>query len=227
MPVNQNSFNKSFNIKEFVKFEKDIKIHPDAEIGEGTQIGSGSVLYNCKIGKNVKIGSGCIIGNNTLIEDNVVLGDGTKIWHNAHIRNTAKLGKDCIVGDCVFIDSDVVIGNECKFQNGVLIYHGVKIGNGVFFGPNSLTTNDLHPRARKPSGGLRGSEDWSVGTITVKDDASIGAGVVLVAKNITLGKASMVGSGAVVVKDVPDYKVVVGNPGKIIGDVRDRKDYER
>jgi len=200
-------------------------INTKAEVAKSVIIGEGSKIMNCKIGENVKIGKNCIVGNNTLIEDNVVLADGARVWHNSHIRNDAKIGRDCNIGDCAYIDSGVELGDECKVQNGVLIYHGVKVGNGVFFGPNCLTTNDLWPRARKPGGGVRGEEDWEVGTITIEDDASIGAGAVLVANNITIGKASMIGSGAIVIKDVKPYTTVVGTPAREIGEIKDKKEY--
>jgi acetyltransferase-like isoleucine patch superfamily enzyme len=206
--------------------KKKSNIYPEAKVSDSAEIGDGSKILRCEIGENVKIGKNCVVGNGTLIEDDVVLEDGVKIWHNSHVRNNAKLGKNCVVGDCVFIDSGVQIGNECKFQNGVLIYHGVTVGNGVFFGPNSLTTNDLWPRARKPGGGLRGADDWEVGTITIEDDASIGAGAVLVANDITIGKAAMIGSGAVVIKDVDPYTTVVGNPARNVGDTKDKEDYK-
>ena len=170
MPEKNKNFSKGFNIQDYKIFPKNVKIHPNAVIGKESSIGEGSTIHKCILGK-VTIGKNCVVGNNTLIEDNVVLKDGAKVWHNSHIRNEAKIGKNSVIGDSVFIDFGVVIGDECKFQNGVLIYHGVTIGNGVFFGPNCLTTNDLWPRARKPGGGLRGEEDLKVGKITIEDDA--------------------------------------------------------
>ncbi len=207
-------FENGFNNKELQIFDGDIKVHPDAEIGKDSTIGKGSTILDSKLGR-VEIGENCIVGNYAILEDGVILGDNSKVWHYSHIRGNVQIGEDCILGDYVFIDSGVKIGDGTKIQNYVPVYHGVELENGVFLGPNSLTTNDMMPRARTEEGTLQGGADWEVTAIHIGEDASIGAGVVL-RPGVRIGKKAIVGAGAVVTKDVPDGAVVVGNPARVI-----------
>lgn len=208
------NFKEGLNIREYLVFDENIKVHPSAVIGKESGIGENSVIHNSSIG-SVNVGDNCIIGNYSIIEDNVDIGDGSKVWNYNHIRSDVKIGKDCILGDYVFIDSGVKIGDGTKIQNYVPVYHGVELDEGVFLGPNSLTTNDMYPRARTDGGNLKGNDDWSVSAIHIGKDASIGAGAVI-KPGVRIGARALVGAGAVVTKDVPDGAIVVGNPAKIL-----------
>lgn len=150
------------------------------------------------------------------VEEGADIGEGTRIWHLVQVRSGAKIGTECVIGRGVFVDSGVIIGNRVKIQNYVSVYHGVEIEDGVFVGPHVVFTNDKIPRAIKPDGSLKGADDWVVGKTFVGYGAAIGANAVLVC-GIRIGKWAMIGSGAVVTKDVPDYGLVVGNPARLIG----------
>jgi len=150
------------------------------------------------------------------VEAGAVIGEGTKVWHLVHIRRDAHLGGECVIGRGVFIDAGVQIGNRVKIQNYVSVFHGVKIEDGVFVGPHVCFTNDMFPRAINPDGSLKAPDDWVLSETLVKTGAAIGANSTIVC-GITIGRWAMIGSGSVVTKDVPDYALVVGNPGKIIG----------
>jgi UDP-2-acetamido-3-amino-2,3-dideoxy-glucuronate N-acetyltransferase len=153
-----------------------------------------------------------------LVEDGAQIGDDTKIWHLAHIRGGAVIGSECIIGRGCFIDSGAIVGSRVKIQNYVSVYHGVEIEDGVFIGPNAVFTNDKVPRAITPEGALKSATDWVVAKTRVGYGASIGANATIVC-GVTIGRWAMIGSGAVVTKDVPDYAVVVGNPAHVIGRV--------
>ena len=150
------------------------------------------------------------------VEDGAEIGQNTRIWHLVQVRGGARIGSDCIIGRGVFVDSGVVIGNRVKIQNYVSVYHGVEIEDGVFVGPHVVFTNDKTPRAISSDGSLKGTDDWVVSPTLVGYGASIGANAVLVC-GIRVGKWAMIGSGAVVTRDVPDYGLVVGNPARLIG----------
>jgi len=143
-----------------------------------------------------------------VIEEDVTIGEGSRIWHFVHVRRRAKIGRNCNIGKDVFIDVDVEIGDNVKIQNGVSIYRGVKIEDDVFLGPHMTFTNDLYPRAY--------STDWQVIPTIVKKGASIGANATILC-GVTIGRYAMVGAGAVVTENVPDFGLVYGNPARLEG----------
>jgi acetyltransferase-like isoleucine patch superfamily enzyme len=153
---------------------------------------------------------------NADVSPDATIGEGTIIWRNVQIREQARLGQHCIVGQNAYIDFEVVIGNNVKIQNNASLYHGLELEDGVFVGPHVIFTNDRIPRAINPDGSLKSADDWEVGRTRVCYGAAIGAGAVIVT-GITIGRWAMVGSGAVVTKDVPDHALVVGNPVRILG----------
>ena len=144
------------------------------------------------------------------------IGSGTKIWQHCQVRENAKIGSNCILSKGVYIDAGVKIGNNVKIQNGISVYHGVTLEDGVFCGPHCVFTNDKRPRSINPDGSLKSGDDWIVSETLVKMGASIGAHATIICGNV-LGQWSMVGAGAVVTKDIPDYGLVIGNPAKLIG----------
>jgi acetyltransferase-like isoleucine patch superfamily enzyme len=144
------------------------------------------------------------------------IGAGTKIWQGVQVREGAEIGKSCILGKNVYIDFDVKIGSRCKFQNNVSVFHGATLEDGVFVGPHACVTNDKLPRAITPQGDLKTVDDWVVGPVLLRYGCSIGAGAIVL-PNVTVGRFALVGSGAVVTRDVPDHGLVVGNPARLIG----------
>lgn len=151
------------------------------------------------------------INEHAVVDDNVEIGDGTKVWHFSHIQSGAKIGKKCVFGQNVNVGNNVTIGDFCKVQNNVSIYEGVTLEDYVFCGPSMVFTNILNPRCKYPQVGAQ----FYVKTL-VKEGASLGANSTIVC-GTTIGRHAMVGAGAVVTKDVPDYALVVGSPARIIG----------
>jgi UDP-2-acetamido-3-amino-2,3-dideoxy-glucuronate N-acetyltransferase len=144
------------------------------------------------------------------------VGAGTRIWQQCQVREGAVIGQNCVLSKGVYIDAGVRIGNNVKIQNGVSVYHGVTLDDGVFCGPHCTFTNDRLPRAINPDGSPKQPDDWTVSETLVRMGASIGAHATVVC-GVTIGRWAMVGAGAVVTRDVPDYGLVYGSPAGLHG----------
>jgi UDP-2-acetamido-3-amino-2,3-dideoxy-glucuronate N-acetyltransferase len=143
------------------------------------------------------------------VDDGCVIGAGTKIWHFCHVMPGARIGARCNIGQNVVISSDVVIGDNVKIQNNVSIYTGVILEDDVFCGPSMVFTNVVNPRSHI----VRKSEYRQT---VVRKGATLGANSTVVCGN-SIGRFALIGAGAVVTRDVPDYALVLGNPGRIAG----------
>jgi len=150
------------------------------------------------------------------VSSRATIGAGTRIWHQAQVREGAVVGRNGVLSKGVYVDRDVHLGDNVKAQNGVSIFHGVTLEDGVFCGPHCVFTNDLRPRAINSDGSLKASDDWTLGTTLVRTGASIGAHATIVC-GVSIGRWAMVGAGAVVTRDVPDYGLVYGNPARLHG----------
>ena len=151
------------------------------------------------------------VHESSCIDEDVQIGKGSKIWHFSHLQPGARIGEGCILGQNVNVGSNVVIGNYCKIQNNVSIYEGVELQNYVFCGPSMVFTNIRLPRSEFPQKGRIYYEKT-----LVKKSASIGANATIIC-GVTIGEYALIGSGTVVTKDVPDYALVIGNPGVLVG----------
>ena len=157
-----------------------------------------------------------MIDPTALVSPSAQLGDGTRIWGLAQIREEARLGRDCTIGRAAYIGAGVRIGDRVKVQNLAQVYEPAVVEDGAFLGPAVVLTNDEFPRAVKPDGALKNAADWRPVGVTVREGASVGARAVCVAP-VTIGRWAMVGAGATVVRDVPDFALVVGSPARRIG----------
>lgn len=144
-----------------------------------------------------------------VIDDNCKIGKGTKIWHFSHIMSGCEIGENCNIGQNVVVSPGVILGKNVKIQNNVSIYTGVICEDDVFLGPSMVFTNVINPR----SAVNRKSEYLKT---YVKHGVSIGANATIVC-GITLGEFCFIGAGAVVIKDVKPYALVVGNPSRHVG----------
>lgn len=143
------------------------------------------------------------------IDNNVQIGDNTKIWHFSHILSDTKIGKDCSFGQNCVVGPKVKIGNGVKVQNNVSIYEGVECEDDVFLGPSMVFTNVINPRAFI----IRRNEFKKT---LIKRGCSIGANATIVC-GVTIGEYALIGSGAVINRDVKPYALMVGVPAKQIG----------
>lgn len=137
------------------------------------------------------------------------IGKGSKIWHFSHIMSRCDIGERCNIGQNVVVSPGVKIGRNVKIQNNVSVYEGVILEDDVFCGPSMVFTNVINPRSH-----ISRKDEYK--PTLVKKGASIGANATIICGN-TIGRYAFIGAGAVVTKDVPDYALVVGNPGKIVG----------
>lgn len=140
------------------------------------------------------------------IDDPGGIGEGTRIWHFSHIMKGAVVGKHCSIGQNVFIGAAAVVGNGVKIQNNVSVYDRVTLEDGVFCGPSMVFTNVINPRSHI-------SRKHEFRPTLVRQGATIGANATIIC-GVTIGRYSLVGAGAVVTRDVPDFALVYGNPAR-------------
>ncbi len=206
------------------------EIHPSAIVYEGTVLGEGvRVLENAVIGKQPSLGSSSTAKRDPLPP--TTIGDGTVISTGAIVFAGSTIGASCIVGDQSCIRERVVMADDCILGRGSLIENDTTIGTGtriqaeayitayssleedVFIAPCVVTTNDnFMGRTEKRKSLMKGP--------TIRRGARIGGGVIL-CPGIEIGEEAFVGAGAVVTKDVPPRKLVVGSPARVLRDVND------
>ncbi|MDC0870823.1 acyltransferase [Flavobacteriaceae bacterium] len=144
-----------------------------------------------------------------VIDSDCAIGKGTNIWHFSHVMSNCIIGKNCNLGQNIVVSPDVVLGNNVKVQNNVSIYTGVICEDDVFLGPSMVFTNIINPRSA-----IKRKDQYS--KTLVKRGVSIGANATIVC-GITIGEFAFIGAGAVVLKDILPYALVVGNPSRQIG----------
>lgn len=144
-----------------------------------------------------------------VIDSDCAIGKGTNIWHFSHVMSNCIIGKNCNLGQNIVVSPEVVLGNNVKVQNNVSIYTGVTCEDDVFLGPSMVFTNIINPRSA-----IKRKDQYS--KTLVKRGVSIGANATIVC-GITIGEFAFIGAGAVVLKDILPYALVVGNPSRQIG----------
>ncbi|WP_440067804.1 acyltransferase [Tenacibaculum discolor] len=149
------------------------------------------------------------VHESSFIDEDVSIGDNTKIWHFSHILSKSKIGKNCSFGQNCVVGPNVQVGNGVKVQNNISIYEGVEVEDDVFLGPSMVFTNVVNPRSF-----IVRREEFK--KTLLKKGCSIGANATIIC-GVTIGEYALVGSGAVVNKDVKPYALIVGVPGKQIG----------
>ena len=144
-----------------------------------------------------------------IVDKGARVGRGTKIWHWVHVCAEAEIGENCVLGQNVFVANRVRMGRNCKIQNNVSLYDGVTLEDDVFCGPSMVFTNVVNPRSEF----VRKNDHRDT---LVKRGATIGANATIVC-GVTLGEYCFVAAGAVVMKDVKPFALMVGVPAKHIG----------
>lgn len=157
------------------------------------------------------------------IASNVRLGKDVRINHPDLVNlYGCSVGDNTRIGAFVEIQKNAIVGARCKISTHTFICEGVIIEDEVFIGHGVMFVNDLYPRATNPHGRPQTDEDWKVVKTRLKGRSSIGSNATILA-GITIGEYALVGAGAVVTHDVPDYAIVAGVPAKVVGDVRNQE----
>lgn len=158
-----------------------------------------------------------------MITDDVELGKGVVIHHPDLVNlYGCRVGEESRIGAFVEIQKGAVIGGRCKISSHTFVCEGVFIGDDVFIGHGVTFINDVYPKAVTDNGELQTDSDWTVIQTHVKSGASIGSNATILC-GVTIGKRALVGAGAVVTRDVPDFAIVAGVPARVTGDVRRSK----
>ena len=149
----------------------------------------------------------------------------TVVIHHPDLVNLygCEIGEGSRIGAFVEIQKGALVGANCKVSSHSFICEGVTIEDGVFVGHGVMFINDTRPRAVTESGDPQTEEDWHLQTTLVRTRASIGTHATIMG-GITVGEGALIGAGAVVTKDVPDFAIVVGVPGRVVGDARSPAD---
>ncbi|MDX6452319.1 MAG: hypothetical protein QOH16_2368 [Gaiellaceae bacterium] len=205
-------------------------VHPSAIVYEGTVLGAGvRVLENAVVGKQPSLGASSTAKRDPLPP--TTIGEGTVISTGAIVFAGSSIGANCIVGDQSCIRERVAMADNCILGRGSLIENDTTVGAGtriqaeayvtaystleedVFIAPCVVTTNDnFMGRTEKRKSLMKGP--------TIRRGARVGGGAVLL-PGIEIGEEAFVGAGAVVTKDVPPRKLVVGSPARVLRDVAD------
>jgi acetyltransferase-like isoleucine patch superfamily enzyme len=157
-----------------------------------------------------------------MINNDVQLGEGVVIFHpNLVNLYGCQIGAGTKIGSFVEIQKGASIGARCKISSHSFICEGVDIEDGVFVGHGVMFINDTYPKAVSEDGELQTEADWQLIRTRVKTRASIGSNATILC-GITIGESALVGAGAVITKDVPDYAIIAGVPGRVVGDTRTR-----
>ncbi len=144
-----------------------------------------------------------------VVDQPCTLGPGVRVWHFCHVREGAVLGARVQLGQNVYVGRGVRVGAGSKVQNNVSLYEAVTLEEEVFCGPSCVFTNVVNPRAA-----IERKDEFKA--TLVRRGATIGANATILC-GITIGRWAMVGAGAVVTRDVPEFALVVGVPSRRAG----------
>ncbi|MBA3844198.1 MAG: N-acetyltransferase [Actinobacteria bacterium] len=206
------------------------EIHPTATVYPGTVLGDGvRVLENAVVGKQpslgasstasreplppAEIGGGTVISTGAIVFAGSSVGTACIVGDQSCIRERVTLGDNCILGRGSLIENDTTVGDGTRIQAGAYITAYSTLEEDVFIAPCVVTTNDNYMgRTERRRTEMRGP--------TIRRSARVGGGVII-CPGVEIGEEAFVGAGAVVTKDVPPRKLVVGNPARVLRDVAD------
>ena len=216
-------------------------VYPEATIGDNVRVGEGTIIRpgaiidpNCFIGPycmigeptaryykapdehrfaKTHIGANSVIRSYTIIYENVSIGEYFQSGHNTTIREDSTIGNHSSVGGASYVDCRVVIGNYARLHSNVLASEETVIEDFVWVYPYVVIACDKYPPMHR------------VRPVRIREYAQIGVQSTVL-PGVEIGKNALVGAGSLVRADVPAERVVVGNPARDLGSVRDLRDDE-
>jgi len=213
---------------------QNVRISQKATIGKNVRIGDNTVIFdNVVIEDNVTIAHNCIIGEplneyysdpdyenpvtiigaNSLIRSHAILyagnifGKHVSTGHRITLRENNTIGDHTVIGTGTDIQGNVIIGNYCRIYSSVAMAPFSKIGDYVFIFAFVVLTNDPYP----PSEDLKGC--------TISDYTQVAAHSTIL-PGVKVGSNCLIGANSVVNHHIDDYSFVMGNPAKLIMDIR-------
>lgn len=237
----ENFIDKSAKIGEGTKIGKYTIIDRDVQIGKGCIIGNNVTIHpgsqigdsvriddNTVIGKQpmkaatsattkdqqlspAKIGDNCLIGTSVVIYAGSELGNKILVADLSTVRENVKVGDFTIVGRGVAIENFCKVGSYCKLETNVYITAYSELEDHCFIAPCVATSNDNYmARSKERFKHFKG--------VTVKRGGRIGLNATILPGKL-IGEDSQIAAGAVVTKDTPPKKIVLGVPAKVWRDV--------
>ncbi|MGB8644167.1 MAG: acyltransferase [Anaerolineae bacterium] len=196
-------------------------LHPNVHFGDTPTVGEFAIVGEAPRGKQpgeleTTIGRRAVIRSHTVIYAGNRIGDDFQTGHGVLIREENEIGNQVSIGSHSMVEHHVKIGNGVRLHSNVFVPEFSVLEDECWLGPNVVITNARYPRSRNVKEQLAGA--------TIKRRAKIGANVTLL-PGVTVGENALVGAGAVVVNDVPDNAVVVGNPARVIKRIDEIEDY--
>jgi acetyltransferase-like isoleucine patch superfamily enzyme len=191
------------------------KVYPNVRIGKNAQIDDNIVIGYPPKGKKpgeirTVIGDNAFIRSHTVIYAGNRIGDGFSTGHNVLIRELNNIGNNVSIGSHTVVEHRTKIMDNVRIHSNCFICEYSILGKKVWIGPCVIFTNALHPLCPHLKKCIKGP--------AVREGAKIGAGSILLPR-VEIGKGSLIGAGAVIVKDIPQNKVAVGSPGRVIKDI--------
>ncbi len=197
-------------------------VHPNVYMGPGAEVGDYALIGVPPRGKTAgeietRIGPDAIIRSHTVIYAGNLIGANFQTGHGGVIREFNEIGDNVSIGTHSIIEHHVKIGNRVRIHSNAFIPEYSILEEDAWVGPNVVFTNALYPLSRDAKATLKGPH--------LLRGAKVGANATLL-PGIVIGCNALIGAGAVVVRDVPDGKIVVGNPARVIKNVADLEVYQ-
>lgn len=171
-----------------------------------------SVLVGYRPGRRVadltlRLGPRARLRSGTVLYAGSTIGTDFQTGHNVVVREQNTLGDHVQIWNNTTIDYGCTLGDRVKIHTNCYIAQYTVMEDDVFLAPGVTIANDLHSGCAFSAECMRGP--------TLKRGVQVGVNVTIVPR-VMIGEYSVIGSGAVVTRDIPPHSLVVGNPGRVI-----------